>query len=71
MTRKYRNLNARDQFERDWLIENTWCGHCRLADLGIDKPIEYEADGRLFIEGICRGCSRTVKSEIVEPGSDG
>ncbi|MDB2525991.1 hypothetical protein N9X53_04840 [Mariniblastus sp.] len=71
MTRKPRNLNARDQFERDCLIENTWCDHCSVADLGIDKPSEYEDDGHVFIEGICRGCGNMIKSETVKPDSDG
>jgi hypothetical protein len=71
MTRKPRNLEARDHFEQEWLIENTWCEYCEAADLGIDKPFEYEEDGHVFIEGICRRCGRTVKSEIVVTDSDG
>lgn len=70
MTRKPRNLNARDQFEREWLIQNTWCDHCSIADLGIDEPSEYEEAGRVFIEGVCRRCGKKVKSEIVESGLD-
>ncbi|MDG2015188.1 MAG: hypothetical protein P8J33_16905 [Pirellulaceae bacterium] len=62
MTRKLRNLSARDQFGRDWLMENTWCDHCNVANLGIDKPCEYEDDGHVFIERICRGCGNLVKS---------
>lgn len=71
MTRKPGNLNARDPFEREWLIENAWCDHCNAADLVIYKPSEYEEDGHVFIEGICRGCGKMVKSEIVEKNSDG
>ena len=66
MTRNPRNLNARDQFEREWLIQNTWCDHCSIADLGIDEPSEYEEAGRVFIEGVCRRCGNKVKSEIVD-----
>ena len=71
MTRKHRNLKSRDQFEQEWLIENTWCEHCSAADLGIDNPAEYEENGHVFIEGICRRCGKKVKSEIIEKDLDG
>jgi len=66
MNRTPRDFNAREQLERQWLIENTWCDQCNAADLGIEEPSEYEENGRNFIEGVCRVCGKRIRSEIEE-----
>lgn len=48
------------------MVENTWCGGCSLPDLGIDDPSEFEEDGLIFIEGRCRICGPTLRSEVVD-----
>ena len=64
MNRTPRNLNAREQLERQWLIENTWCDQCNAADLGIEEPSEYEENGHIFVEGVCRVCGKRIRSII-------
>jgi len=48
------------------MLQNTWCDACAEADLGMDAAHEYEEDGRVYVEGRCRKCRRTVCSEVVE-----
>lgn len=48
------------------MIENTWCAECCLPDLGIDDPREFELEGRVYLEGQCRICRRTLTSEVVD-----
>lgn len=66
MSRMSLNFYRRDDAERMWMQENTWCHRCRLPDLGIDDPEEFEEDGQVFIEGRCRICRNTLRSEIVD-----
>ncbi len=66
MSRTERDFYRRDESERAWMIENTWCGACRLPDLGIDEPREFEDDGRIYLEGRCRICRRVLTSEVVD-----
>jgi len=66
MNRIDRDFYQREAAERDWMIENTWCGECQLPDLGIDEPREFEEAGRIFLEGDCRICRRTLTSEVVD-----
>jgi hypothetical protein len=66
MTRRERDFVARSPLERQWMTENTWCEHCQKADLGLSDPVEYESDGKFFIEGECRVCGSCVVSEIQE-----
>ncbi|MCP4035438.1 MAG: hypothetical protein GY733_00755 [bacterium] len=66
MGRVQRDFYRRECTERTWMIENTWCGHCRLPDLGIDDPREFEEDGCIYLEGVCRICGRTLTSEVVD-----
>jgi hypothetical protein len=61
-----RDFNKRDDSEKEWFIENTWCDHCLQADLGISNPVEYEIEGKIFIEGNCLKCGKIVISEITE-----
>lgn len=66
MSRVDRDFFQRDSAERAWMVENTWCGGCSLPDLGIDDPSEFEEDGLIFIEGRCRICGPTLRSEVVD-----
>ncbi len=66
MGRVSRNFYRRDGAERNWMIESTWCGRCRLPDLGIDDPCEFEEDGVVYLEGQCRICGGTLTSEVVD-----
>lgn len=66
MARAERDFAARSAREQEWLLQNTWCDVCAEADLGMDAPREYEADGCVFVEGQCRKCRRDVRSEVVD-----
>ena len=50
--------------EQRWLQENTWCEVCGKADLGMNEPQEYSEGSAQFVEGTCRKCGGTVRSEI-------
>ena len=66
MTRINRDFQARPTAEREGLLEDTWCNSCGKADLGMDSPREYEENGRIYVEGMCRNCRCAVWSEIIE-----
>ena len=66
MGRVKRDFYQRDDSERIWMLENTWCADCRLPDLGIDSPREFEEDGQVYLEGSCRICGRRLMSEVVD-----
>ena len=68
-SRVNREFNARSESEREWMSENTWCGRCDQADLGLNAPQEYEEDGKIFIEGKCKQCGDTIRSEVTEMGA--
>jgi hypothetical protein len=48
-----------------WCLDNTWCDKCEAADLGMQSARQVEAEGRIYIEGICNRCGEPVRSEIV------
>ena len=50
MARVIRNFYQRAPSERSWMIESTWCNTCRLHDLGLENPIEFEEEGRVYVE---------------------
>jgi hypothetical protein len=64
-----RDFSARSQIEQDSLRSDTWCDKCDQADLGLSDPKEYEEEGRIFVEGRCRKCGGTVRTEVIEQGS--
>lgn len=66
MGRVERNFEEREPSLRQWFINNTWCDHCAKADLGLTCPSEYEEDGQIYIEGLCRQCGNRVVSLIEE-----
>ena len=62
----YLRIEDCDESERHWLLNETWCDKCNMADLGITDPQLYLEDGRKFIEGKCMRCGSTCISEIVD-----
>jgi len=61
-----RIFSNRPDIEQEMLIVDTWCPVCQKADLGLSGPFEYEENGKVFIEGLCRKCKNRVVSEITE-----
>ena len=67
--RKARRFELRPPEEQAWICENTWCDTCQAADLGMALPREYEQDGQIYVEGVCRRCGQRVVSELNEGGA--
>lgn len=65
MNRKNRDFYKRPTVEQELLTEGTWCNFCNEADLGLDQPIEYEQDGKIYIEGNCKKCGHRLTTEII------
>ena len=61
-----RDFFARDQFDQESICENTWCDSCGQADIGLHNPVEYEENGRIFVEGACARCHGRIVTEIRE-----
>ena len=59
-----RNFNERDIDEQEWITENNYCEQCKKADTGLNFPIEYEFEGKLFIDGICKVCGTACRTEM-------
>ena len=59
-----RNFADRDLDEQEWIIENNYCEKCKKADTGLEYPIEYEFDGKIYIDGICKVCETACRTEI-------
>ena len=66
MARIERKFSTRNAEEKRWFASNTWCDCCAKADLGLTDPIEYEEDGKIFIEGKCIHCGHRVVSSVSE-----
>jgi hypothetical protein len=64
--RTERNFLDRTDFEREWILDNTWCDACEAADLGMTSPREYDEDGVVYVEGDCARCGSKVRSVISE-----
>lgn len=64
--RENRDFNLRQFHDREWYLHNTWCDYCGKADLGMEKPTEYELNGRIYLTGFCLMCGHEIKSEIIE-----
>ncbi len=65
-----KDFPVRDEVEREFALDSTWCGACGAADLGMTDPYEYEDDGRVYVEGRCRACGGVVRNELVEKRSE-
>ncbi len=61
-----RDFSARPICEQIWLASETWCDHCRAADIGMLHPVEYEEGNKLLVEGHCPKCNHLVVTEIIE-----
>ncbi len=61
-----RNFLQRDPAEQRSICSDTWCSRCNQADLGLRTPVEYEEDGRIFVEGACAACGESVVTELRE-----
>ena len=61
-----RNFKKINKDEQDWIVENNYCDYCKKADTGIDFPVKYEYNGKIFIEGSCRICGSNCRTEINE-----
>ncbi|MDD4994252.1 MAG: hypothetical protein PHR83_18680 [Paludibacter sp.] len=61
-----REFSERQPQDKEWLAQNTWCDFCKKADLGIEKPTEFELNGKIYLSGFCSKCGNEIKSEIIE-----
>jgi hypothetical protein len=61
-----REFTDRPFTDREWHLQNTWCDCCGIADLGMDRPTEFEINGRIFLSGFCLECGHEINSEIVD-----
>jgi len=66
MARVKHDFWARPEADHQWFLDNTWCDNCNQADLGMSDPVEFEEDGRVYIEGKCLQCGGHVISELTE-----
>lgn len=59
-----RNFKGRDSDEQEWITENNFCGKCNKADTGLNYPIEYEFNGKIYVDGICKVCGTSCSTEM-------
>ncbi|WP_067151938.1 hypothetical protein [Pseudotamlana agarivorans] len=59
-----RNFKERDLEEQEWISENNYCVKCKKADTGLNYPIEYEFDEKIYVDGICKLCGTSCSTEI-------
>jgi hypothetical protein len=64
--RVQRDFFSRGQPDQDFIRDNTWCDTCDEADIGLLNPVEYDEDGRVFVEGVCARCRSPIVTEIAE-----
>jgi hypothetical protein len=62
--RKERNFHERHIDEQDWITDNNYCDNCKKADTGLEFPIEYEFEGKVYVDGICKICGHPCSIEI-------
>jgi len=68
--RSVRNFFARPADEQRAFSKESWCDSCGEADLGIASPVEFEKDGKVYVEGKCPRCGTRVITEILEIDCD-
>ncbi len=61
-----RDFYQRPADEQADFLANTWCNQCMEADLGMRDPVEFEQEGRIFIQGACVKCGECVTTELIE-----
>lgn len=65
MAKQIKDFSRRPVEERATLVSVSWCDVCEKEDLGIHQPVEYEENGKLYIEGCCPRCGGPVLSEVI------
>ena len=51
--------------EQKFILEDTWCEACNMANLGMLKPTEFEENGETIVEGICARCRGPIRTVVV------
>jgi len=64
--KKPRQFSARSPQEQQMLTYDSWCDTCNQADLGMREPHEFEEDGIIIVEGLCRKCGSSIRNIITE-----
>jgi hypothetical protein len=59
-----RDFSARPAREQQWLTDDSWCDVCNQADLGMREPKEFEEDGKIVVEGLCRKCGSPIRNYV-------
>ncbi|MCC6670926.1 MAG: hypothetical protein IT458_07690 [Planctomycetes bacterium] len=73
MTRIETDFPARHRVEQQWMLADSWCAVCGVADVGMREVREFVEDGLVFVEGPCRRSGALVRAEVLdlERESDG
>jgi hypothetical protein len=65
-----RDFSARPPREQQELAHDSWCDVCNEADLGMREPREFEEDGKIVVEGLCRKCGSPIRNYIEDTQSN-
>ncbi len=65
MKRTMLDFTSFPEEEQEWYLSETWCSECKKPDLGITDPVYYSEDGKNFIEGKCKICNTTTRTELI------
>jgi hypothetical protein len=63
--RIHRDFQVRTQKEKETFTKISWCNSCQASNLGMFNPVEFELNGRIFVEGDCPNCNGRIISEII------
>jgi len=66
-----RHFEAKPPDEQEWMLQNTWCKTCNEADLGMERPTGFEKGGIVVVEGLCKKCGATIRSEVIRKFDSG
>ncbi len=64
MKRTILDFNIFSEEEQDWYLSETWCSVCKKPDLGIIEPLYYSEEDKNYIEGKCKICNTTTRTQI-------
>ena len=64
MPRTPRDFSKRNVAEQKAILKDTWCDACKEADLGMTKPVEFEQNGQIIVEGLCTRCGGAVHTTL-------
>lgn len=42
-----REFHVRQPQDKEWLLQDTWCDFCEKTDLGMERPTEFELNGKI------------------------